>query len=156
EMEDFARALHAGRYDEIIDTQGLFRTGLITWITRGRKHGYDRDSIKERPAAWFYDVHHRVERAQHAIARNRWLTGLALGYAPTGAPDYGLDRAALAGTHASPYGVLLHATARAEKEWPAEHWRALAAELGRGIDLVLPFGSEAERARSEHIASGIG
>src|SRR5262245_10319360 len=41
EIETFARTLRAKHFDEIIDTQGLFRTGLITWIARGRKHGYD-------------------------------------------------------------------------------------------------------------------
>lgn len=155
EMRRFARELRAARYDEIVDTQGLIRTGLMTRCARGRRHGYDADSIKERPAAWFYDARHRVERAQHAIARNRILTGLALGYAPSGAPDYGFDRARFASTPSAPYGVLLHATARPEKQWPVEHWRALAAELGRRIDLLLPFGNATERARSEEIASGI-
>jgi heptosyltransferase-1 len=155
EMRRFARELRTAHYDEIIDTQGLIRTGLISRCARGRRHGYDTDSIKERPAAWFYDVRHRVERTQHAIARNRMLTGLALGYASSGAPDYGLDRARIVSTQASPYGVLLHATARPEKFWPVEHWRALAAALGRRIDLVLPFGNAMERTRSEEIASGI-
>ena len=39
-------------------------------------------------------------RNQHAIARNRELTGLALGYAPQGAPDYGLDAARIVGGEA--------------------------------------------------------
>jgi heptosyltransferase-1 len=159
EMRSFGRALRAKTYDEIIDTQGLVRSALIACYARGRAHGYDADSIKERPAAWFYDVQHRVAREQHAIARNRWLTGLALGYAPAGAPDFGLDRARLASTQSAPYGMLLHATARTEKEWPEEYWRQLAGtlgrDLGRDIDLVLPFGTAIERARSERIASGI-
>ena len=40
-------------------------------------------------------MRHAVEWNQHAIARNRALTGLALGYTPEGPPDFGLDRAAL-------------------------------------------------------------
>jgi heptosyltransferase-1 len=155
EMRGFVQTLRARSYDEVIDTQGLIRSGLIARCARGRTHGYDSDSIKESLAARFYDVRHRVERGQHAIARNRALSALALGYAPAGAPDYGLDRARLAPPQAAPYGILLHATARAEKEWPEEHWRALAATLGRGIDLVLPCGSAPERARSERIASGL-
>jgi heptosyltransferase-1 len=159
EIRSFRRALRAKSYEEIIDTQGLVRSALIACCAHGRAHGYDADSIKERPAAWFYDVQHRVAREQHAIARNRWLTALALGYAPAGAPDFGLDRARLASTQSAPYGILLHATARTEKEWPEDHWRALAGmfglNLGRDIDLVLPFGSANERARSERIASGI-
>ena len=153
EMQSFVQALRARTYDEVIDTQGLVRSALIARCTRGRVHGYDADSIKESPAAWFYDVRHRVERSQHAIARNRLLTALALGYAPSGPPDYGLDRARLAPVVAAPYGILLHATARPEKEWPEECWRALTAVLGRDIDIVLPFGTAAERARSERIAS---
>src|SRR5262245_59181464 len=61
EVRDFIRALRATPYNEIIDTQGLIRTGLIARFARGRKHGYDADSIKEAAASWFYDVRHKVE-----------------------------------------------------------------------------------------------
>ncbi len=54
------------------------------------------------------------------------------------------------------YGILLHATARAEKEWPEEHWIALGAALaGRADRLVLPWGSERERVRSVRIADAV-
>jgi len=155
EMRSFGQALRAKHYDEIIDTQGLIRSALIARYARGRVHGYDAHSIKEGLAAWFYDVQHRVAREQHAIARNRSLTALALGYAPGGPPDFGLDRARLVSTQSAPYGILLHATARPEKEWPEEYWRKLAGMLGRDIDLVLPFGTAIERARSERIAFGV-
>ena len=101
----------------------------------------------------FYDVRYRVSRNLHAVTRNRMLSGLALGYTPQGAPDYGLDRARFV-TPGERYAVLLHATARASKEWPEQNWIALGEALGaRGLDLVLPWGNEAERARSERIAA---
>ena len=146
---NFLRVLRARAYDQSIDTQGLFlKSALIARAARGRRHGYDPNSIKEAFACALYDVRHAVEWNQHAIARNRALTGLALGYTPDGPPDFGLDRAALAGPAAAPYGVLLHATARADKEWPEANWRMLAAALGTSIDLVVPFGTEAERERA--------
>jgi len=154
EMRRFALELRARRYDEIIDTQGLIRTGLIAGWARGRAHGYDADSIKEGPASWFYDVKHQVARAQHAIKRNRTLTALALGYAIDGPPNYGLDRARLAAPATTRYGVLLHATARSEKEWPEENWRMLVAAVAGDFDVLLPYGNAAERARSERIAMG--
>ena len=49
EMRKFARELRAAAYDEVIDTQGLIRTGLISRFARGRRHGYDANSITERP-----------------------------------------------------------------------------------------------------------
>jgi heptosyltransferase-1 len=150
----FLRGLRARAFDTIIDTQGLVKTALLARAAKGKRHGYDPHSIKEPFACAFYDVRHRVEWNQHAIARNRALTGLALGYTPDGPPDFGLDRAALAGTGGvAPYGVLLHATARADKEWPEANWRMLAAALGTSADLVLPFGTEAERARASRIAA---
>jgi heptosyltransferase-1 len=155
EIAQFRRALRATAYDAIVDTQGLFKSALIGRGAQGHRHGYDTQSIKEPVASRLYEVRHRVARAQHAIARNRALTGLALGYEPEGAAHYGLDRAGIAHAAAQPYAVLLHATARPGKEWPEPHWRALATELGREIDVVLPHGNDAERARSGRIADGL-
>jgi lipopolysaccharide heptosyltransferase I len=166
EIKTFVAKLRARTYLEIVDTQGLMRTAVIAKLARGRRHGYDAPSIRERPAARFYDVTHRVERGLHAIARNRMLTALSLGYGPDAGgdlgPDFGLDRAALAdparaGATAVPYGILLHATARPGKEWPEASWietgRILAA---RGVELVVPWGTRAERERSVRIAAALG
>jgi heptosyltransferase-1 len=156
EIAGAARALRARRYDEVIDAQGLIRSGVMARLARGRRHGYDAASIRERAASMLYDVRHTVARDLHAIARNRMLTGLALGYAPEGAPDFGLDRAALAPAASPSYGVLLHATARREKEWPEASWVTLGQELSRrGMPLALPWGNASERARSERIAASL-
>jgi heptosyltransferase-1 len=82
------------------------------------------------------------------------LTGLALGYAPGGAVDFGLDRTRLATASTTPTAVLLHGTARAEKEWPEPLWNALAAALAaRGYGIVLPWGTAEERVRADRIAA---
>ena len=118
--------------------------------------GYDASSIREPLASRFYDVGHAVSRELHAIARNRALTGLALGYAPEGPIDFGLDRAALALPDAGRIAVLLHATARTTKEWPEAHWIAIGAALaGRGLTPVLPWGNEAEHVRAQRLAAAI-
>jgi lipopolysaccharide heptosyltransferase I len=156
EIAAFRRAVRARGYDEIIDSQGLVRSALVARIARGRRHGYDAESIRESAASRFYDVKHRVARDLHAIARNRMLTGLALGYTPDGGIDFGLSRKEIAGTRGVPYGILLHATARPEKEWPEASWIALGRALSaRGTSLVLPWGTEAEHARSERIAAAL-
>jgi heptosyltransferase I len=153
EIAAFRRSLKARTFDEIVDSQGLLKSALIARYAQGRRRGYDRNSIKEPAASWLYDIKHPVEWKQHAIARNRALTAEALGYASGGPPDFGLDRARLAQSATKPYGVLLHATAQASKEWPEENWRMLAATLGRGdFDLVIPHGNEAERQRAARIA----
>ena len=148
-------AIRAATYDEIVDSQGLVRSGAIARIARGRRHGYDAASIREPLAAMFYNVRHSVSRDLHAVERNRILTGLALGYAPQGAPDFGLARVRPAAA-APRYAVLLHATARPEKQWPEANWIALGQALaGAGLELVLPWGTEDERVRSERLAASL-
>ena len=149
------RNIRAQRYDEIVDTQGLLRTAILARAARGVRHGYDASSVREPLASLFYDVRHRVERDTHAVERNRILSGLALGYAPDEAPDFGLDRARIGKDSTSRYGLLLHATARREKQWPDADWIAFAKLFAQRFELLLPWGTEAERARSEYIAAAV-
>jgi lipopolysaccharide heptosyltransferase I len=149
------REIRAGYYDMIVDSQGLFRSGVIARLAQGRRHGYDMVSIREPLASMFYDVRYKVSRELHAVERNRILSGLALGYAPQGAPDFGLDRTRFAKPD-DRYAVLLHATARPEKQWPEENWINLGHSLAkRSLDFVLPWGSAEERTRSERIAAAL-
>jgi heptosyltransferase I len=155
EIGRFRRSIRQTSYEAAIDTQGLLRTALIAQAVRGVRHGYDFASIREPLACVFYDVRHRVEWHSHAIRRNRTLCGLALGYEPTQPIDFGLDRAAIARQAGTDYAVLIHATARPEKEWPIAHWIAVARGMrDRGLDVVLPWGNDAERARSEAASAG--
>jgi len=147
------RAIRARRYDVIVDSQGLLRSAVIARFARGRRHGYDTASIREPLAAMFYDVRHSVSRALHAVERNRILSGLVLGYAPQGAPDFGLDRARFAAS-GERYAVLLHSTAEPRKLWTEANWIALGKALG-DISLILPWGTETERIRSERLAAAL-
>ena len=149
------RNIRAQQYDEIVDTQGLLRTAILTRSARGRRHGYDASSAREPLASLFYDVRHRVDRTLHAVERNRILSGLALGDTPQGAPDFGLDRARIGKDSISRYGLLLHATARPEKQWPDANWIAFAKAFAQRFELILPWGTEVERTRSEYIAAAV-
>jgi len=156
EMRAFTRSLRERSYDLVIDTQGLIRSGLLTRLARGRRHGYDSKSIREPLAASFYNMRHTVSRDLHAIDRNRHLVGLAAGYAPQGAPDFGLVRERI-GLPERPNAVLLHGTARASKEWAEIHWIAVGKALtAAGCAVALPWGNERERQRSEALAAAIG
>jgi heptosyltransferase-1 len=156
EIAAFKAAMREQPHETVIDAQGLLRSALIARIARGRRHGYDSASVRERAAAWFYDVHHRVDRALHAITRNRMLTAQALGTTFDAPLDFGLDRAALAQGEITGDAMLLHATARPEKEWPVANWIAVARALAaRGYRPVLPWGTDYERQRSWQIAAAV-
>src|SRR5262249_33165343 len=94
---------------------------------------------------------HLVSRDLHAIRRNRILTGLALGYTPGEAIDYGLPRES--NRSSGRYGLLLHATARPEKLWPQDSWITLGNALrAHGLRLLLPWGTPDEQQRAAAIA----
>jgi heptosyltransferase-1 len=155
EARSFTEKLRMRRYDAVIDTQGLLKSAVIARIAHGERHGYDKNSIREPAASRLYNVRHAVPRDLHAIERNRRLTGLVLGYTPSGEPDYGLNRTRLA-TPGDRYGLFLHATAREEKEWPEANWIALGEQLAdTGCRIVLPWGEATEQERSRRIAAAL-
>jgi heptosyltransferase-1 len=153
EIGAFRRGLRDTAFDAVVDTQGLIRSALIARMAQGVKHGYDADSIREPFASRFYDIRHTVSRDQHAVVRNRALVAQALGFAEGAPLDYGLRRVTAA---PAPYAVLLHGTSRADKEWPEDNWIAVGRALRqRGLGVMLPWGSEAERARSGRLSRAI-
>jgi len=154
EIGEFRRRLRERRYDRIVDTQGLLRSALLTSQACGERHGYDTRSIREPLAAVFYDVRHAVGKDQHAVLRNRALAGLSLDFAPMPVIEYGLSRQS--SPVSAPYALLLHGTSRERKEWREADWIGLGRALRqRGLGVRLPWGTEAERVRSERLAAAI-
>jgi heptosyltransferase-1 len=149
EIGAWRRALGAERYDAVIDTQSLVKSAVLCAAAKGTRHGLDRASARELLATAFYDVRHAVPRGLHAVERNRRLAAKALGYAVHGAADYGLHSK----SEKSERIVLLTMTSREDKLWPETRWIELARALGRRV--VLPWGSDDERARAGRIANAL-
>ena len=151
EISAFRRDVRAERYDAVVDTQSLVKSALISSCALGERYGMDAASAREPLAARFYAHRHPVARGLHAVERNRRLAAAALGYALDLPLNYGLRAVAAGG--GAPYAVFLTMTSRADKLWPDERW----IEVGRALAMrvVLPWGSEAERARAARIARAL-
>jgi len=150
EIGAWRRALRAERYDAVVDTQSLVKSAFLGAAATGTRHGLDRASAREPLAALFYDRRHAVPRALHAVERNRRLAAASLGFSLPESLDYGLAAAA---APASGAVILLTMTSRDDKLWPEERWIELARALG--LPVILPWGSEAERARAQRIAAAV-
>lgn len=159
EIRTVYRELRRVRYDLTLDTQGLLKSALITHCANSLRCGYAWNSAREPISSLFYDRTFTVRKDLHAVERNRLLAGLALGYTPSGPADYGIRPPAQELPwleRSSPYAVLLHATSRDDKLWDEENWITLGQQLaGDGLQLILPWGSIKERARSERLAARI-
>ena len=159
EIAAFRSALAAQPYDVALDTQGLLKSALLMCGAQGLRCGFDRDSAREPLAASLYQRTFTVATGQHAVERNRQLAAQALGYVLEESADYGIQPPSItrpAWLADAPHAVLLHATSRADKLWSEANWIALGRYLReKNIRCVLPWGSEAEHARSLRLAEAI-
>ncbi|HBY61942.1 MAG TPA: hypothetical protein DEH78_19150 [Solibacterales bacterium] len=152
-LRDVARAwklLRSRPFDLAIDFQGLLQSALVASAARpDRIVGFHHSQVRERAAAFFYSAC-VAARSAHVVDRNVELA-VAAGAAnvihafpiPPGAPEGTLPEDGF--VLASPFAGW------AAKQWPLEHYAALAQELDRmGLRLVLNGPPEAR----ETLAAG--
>ncbi|HYS62708.1 MAG TPA: lipopolysaccharide heptosyltransferase I [Paraburkholderia sp.] len=153
--------LRAYRYDFIIDIHGVYKSAIIAFLARSsRRIGYQAQDLGERGAAFAYTGRFGPRPKCNAWHGMRISTGEALGYEVEGPPIYNLRLPEPAqppfGSVGAPVAALFHATSKDDKKWPLTHWAAVGCELTqRGFHVVLPWGSEGERAEAEQIASQV-
>jgi len=147
--------LRDARYDLVLDLQGLVKSAWVARMAGAPIAGFSRRCAREPLAALAYRERFDVDLSLHAIERLRSLAAQALGYRAEGLPVFALSPPdePVPGLPERPYALLLHATSRADKQWPDDRWRELIAALaGRGLAAALPWGSAVERQRAMALA----
>ncbi|MAT50635.1 MAG: lipopolysaccharide heptosyltransferase I [Porticoccaceae bacterium] len=160
ELGAFVSDLRQRRYDAVIDAQTNLKSSLVTRLARGPRHGPDRASVREWPAHWAYQHHYTIERNRLAIDRWRQLFAAVLGYPqPDTAPDFGLNGISWRKPEvapAEPYLVFVPNASWDNKYWTESHWRDLVARaVTDGYQVLLTWGSDKERMRTESLAKGL-
>jgi heptosyltransferase-1 len=120
--------------------------------------GYDRHSIREPLACLLYDKTHRVDWSLVCGGTLPLAAGQGIWLPAGGQPAFWRTGGSASGLAASKrYAVLLHATSRASKEWPEQHWIALGEKLvaQHGLQLIIPWGNAAEQQRAERLAAAM-
>ncbi|EEX49524.1 lipopolysaccharide heptosyltransferase RfaC [Pasteurella dagmatis] len=158
QWKNYRTLLQADQYDAVIDAQGLFKSAFFaTRLAQGTKHGYDRHSIREPIASFFYDRKYAISYQQHAVERIRQLFARSLNYTlPQTQGDYGIARHFPTQANETPYVIFFHGTTRQDKFLPDEQWRKLAEKLtALGLEIRLPWSNASERQRAEMIAQDL-
>ena len=60
-------------YDYVIDMQGLIKSAIVTKLIKGKSHGYDKNSIREKLAAHLYNHTYQLPYDMNTIDRNAGL-----------------------------------------------------------------------------------
>lgn len=170
QISTFKSQLQQNSYSKVIDAQGLFKSAVLTRWATGEVWGYDKNSITESLASYFYQQKVSISRQLHAIERNRQLLAQALSYCIDDLPlDYGIATAtatAIASASAnqhkipseliinSPYIIGFHATSREDKEWSLTLWNQFIPQITQhGYHILLPWGNQREYQRAKQLAS---
>ena len=79
-LELIASAKQEGKFDYVIDLQGLIKSAAVAKLLGKNSYGFDKFSVKEPLAALFYGHKFSCDYAQNIILRNLGLTAFALGF----------------------------------------------------------------------------
>ena len=149
-------------YDLVIDSQGLGRSGLITWATGARRRVGPRWA---REFGWLgYTVRHSRPAAPHTVDQMISLL-VAEGLEPVydmrlyveDADRLWWQRTRRALSCGGPYAVCAPTSRWPSKRWPPEHWAQLVGPLvARGFRRVVLVGAPAERGQVKGIAEAAG
>jgi heptosyltransferase-1 len=168
----FRHTLQEVAYDYVIETQGLIKSALVCALAKKAPGAIvaglgnaTQFSGYEPQARMFYTQSVQVPEQCHAVDRSRWVMSSALDCPLIGrdeAPRFyptefvnSISATQVAGLE-KPYVLFFHSTARAAKRWPNEDWIVLGNALSRiGYQIVLPWGSDAEKAVSQALCKQI-
>ncbi len=155
------KQLKRGRYDWVIDLQGLLRSALLARATRAPVRAGFGDA--REGAAWFYTHRYGADSEMHTVDRNIALArelgidarseDMTLQVAPAAgewarafAADHGLDNG---------FVVCVPPTRWSTKLYPVRHWRTVVGHLVHSVPVVL-IGAPGDRELCAAVADGLG
>lgn len=153
------KLLRAGRYDWVIDLQGLLRSALLSRATRAPLRAGFADA--REGAAWFYTHKVPVEADGHTVDRNIALARalgvearseeMTLEVAPA-AREFA-DAFTAANGLGGGFLVCIPPTRWVTKLYPVRHWRTVVGELARTTQVVL-MGAAGDRELCAAVVDG--
>ncbi len=151
------KQIRAQKYDLIIDGQGLLKSVWLARLGRSKRFaGFDRNSVREVAASYFYNEKYTASRMAHAIDRLRLLFAQTFKYQVPNALDFGVPWQNLTqiDTSTKPYIVFLHGTTWESKHWPDEYWISLADLLAQNdLQVHVTWVTPDQKMRAETLAA---
>ena len=175
DIQSEKKLLQEIQYDIVIETQGLLKSALITFLARKSPQAIvsgignrTEDSGYEPLSRLFYTKSVKVPLQFHAVDRSRAVAAGGLGtqlpnrdeLPPQFYPPTLIDSLAhlpnSLGLDKGSYVMCFHATARLAKCWSNDNWIAIAKVLSlRGLIMVFPWGNPKEKLISEQLAKEV-
>jgi len=145
-----------GKYDVVIDMQGLIKSAIITkFISSRRKVGFDKNSIREVLASFFYHQKVAIGYDQNTIERYVKLTSEALRIKIT--KDDIINKELYLFSKSkflipqTPYIVLVIGSTWQSRNYPKEKFLQVVQDIKKSF--IVVWGSEQEKEKAEWMSS---
>jgi len=142
-------------YDLVIDAQGLLKSAIVCKIVAKKSiAGFDKNSIRESIASYFYDDKINIPYEANAIERNMAAICRPLHVEYTKENILNKKPFLYSSVHVEQnleYGVFVVGASRENKMYPKEKFVELADKLQKHI--VVVWGNESEKELATFIAS---
>ena len=145
-----------GKFDKVIDLQGLFKSAVVAKIIGMQTYGFSRESVKEKIAARLYRHKFKIDYNENIIIRNLALVAFALNFSFEASeilekkPCF--EASEIYKNESGKKRVLIAAFASEESKIYNKFKDVI--RLLEGCEIYLCYGNESEKARAEAIISG--
>ena len=145
-----------GKFDKVIDLQGLFKSAVVAKIIGKQTYGFSRESVKEKIAARLYRHKFKIDYNENIIIRNLSLVAFALNFSFEASeilekvPCF--EASEIYKNESGKKRVLIAAFASEESKIYNKFKDVI--RLLDGYEICLCYGSESEKVRAEAIISG--
>lgn len=145
-----------GKFDKVIDLQGLFKSAVVAKIIGKQTYGFSRESVKEKITARLYRHKFKIDYNENIIIRNLALVAFALNFSfevseiLEKAPCF--EASEIYKNESGKKRVLIAAFASEESKIYDKFKEVIG--LLDGCEIYLCYGSESEKVRAEATISG--
>ena len=145
-----------GQYDVVIDLQGLIKSAIITKLISSRKKvGFDKNSIRETIASFFYNQKVSIGYEKNTIERYVKLISEALSIKITNDDiinkEFYLFSKSKVLIPQTPYIVFVVGSTWESRNYPKEKYVQVANAIKK--DCLVVWGNEQEKERAEWLSS---
>ena len=145
-----------GKYDLIIDTQGLVKSAIVTKLMKGIKTvGFDKRSIRERLASYFYNKKVGIGYDKNTIKRYVKLVSEALRIKITNDDiinkEFYLFSKSKFLIPQTPYIVFVIGSTWQSRNYPKEKFTQVAQAIKKSC--IVVWGNEEEKEKAEWMSS---
>jgi heptosyltransferase-1 len=155
------RDYEKNNYDLVIDAQGLLKSAITARLLGKSVAGFDKNSIREKAAAWFYDVKVACAYDANTIDRNALVISQPLGINITADQILNKKPFLFFSDADQPFAdflstdkhniVLVISSTWESRNYPAEKFVAVADALQQNCQVI--WGNDQEKEKAEWMAT---